>query len=1602
MNRTWKTRIKAATGGFIATAFLVGLLGAAIALPSQASAVSMADYTWYPLFLSQTVPPNILFIVDLGNDTIPAAYDGANSGINSAPNQNHYPMSFCCTPTATVTSDKYASNVTLTYLAAQNQTSLIAVDINGNALTDLTATTTTPADSFNPNKSFYGAFDPLRCYGTNSNSFIYGATKALVTDACAATQWDGNFLNWLAMRKKDVAYQVLIGGTSLPASSNTDGTADNLAGEGVTGRNGTTDTCATNSKSCWRYVKFVPNAALAGRVPTTLPNPVVDAPAGGSGGVTVAAGLFFASGEGKIYVNDNNTANPFDNAPGNQYIIKVDLTTEPNVPSGTGNISGYCNPSDLYNTALNPLFAGHFICYRRDRSLGLFQKLRLDSMHVGIMFVNSGSGQAGRMQFNFDDAFNPASITGIRNQHIQTHSPLSEALYEGLCLYRLSQGPCYNNGGSSASNFPSAVGAAGDPFFFVCLTRDSSGNCIQTLNKTVHCCKSFVLMLSPGIAEADGNAPNRQTPFKNLNAPYVDGDNSLFAGTNSAVVTSGAAGDRLDDIANYGRTHDIRNDQAAVTDPANQGATPVGLPGNQYVTFYAVNAMGNVAGSQLLASAAKYGGFLDRNSDNQVDLAGSQTCNYPPGSSLGTGASTSNPEWDLDRNCVPDTYFEASEGGALEAEINRALADILARSASGTSVSVLATSSTGEGAIYQSYFFPSQYEGLNEIKWSGFTQGLFVDSFGNIREDYSGPDCTGQPDGKLVLEHDCIIKLRFDTSTNEVKVDRYQDQNGDGAADPTTPVQTVLLKDISPIWEAGGRLAYLDPGTNCPSDQAGVTCRRILTWTDTNNDKRVASSETIEFKADTAASQQKLCPYLASQSVLDCNSSIAANQANALLQAANLIKFVRGEDGTALCISGSCLRDRKIKVTNPDAMTTPAVVKVWKLGDIVDSTPTVVGTPVERYDVIYGDPSYSTFFVQYLNRRRMTYVGANDGMIHAFNSGFHVAGDDLATPEIEHGRFLKSPPGGSGITTSRALSPLGAELWAFIPQELLPHLKWYADQNYTHVAYVDLKPKVTDARIFCDAGNPATGPSCLTGQSGPPSVGTSVHPGGWGTILIGGMRFGGSCGNCVSGVNNGGPPMTVTADFNSNGTTTDAGDTRSFYSAYFVLDITDPEQDPKLLWVFTDSGLGLTTGAPAVVRVNPLGDTKTDNTNAHWVVIFGSGTTGYTGNSTQVAKFFAVDLVTGPTYNAGTGAFTGQAYWACSVGGVCDSNSFMGDIITVDSNLDYRVDVIYAGSAMTNSSSPPAYIGKMYHLATGATSSTGTPTNFSTWGIASATSSRIPTVLLATFTCGPTPCTGSTLAGPITSGASVSSDNNNNIWVFFGTGRFFSQSDKSNVDPQYYFGVKDPVANSSSCIEITTTSCQKNNLLDVSNVSVCLTGVGTCTTTNQVTGIAGITDYSSLVNKITNATTPSLNMDGWFLTFPVAGERSLSRSIVLGGMVFFTTFTPDNDICSAGGNGNLYSLYYLTGGAYSQSTIGTSPVGTNENINRSIALGIGLPSQMAVQIGAQGTGVAGGASTAGCTGHLTGYIQSSTGVLGQFCGQTALGPWSRLISWRDL
>ncbi|MEK6617929.1 MAG: hypothetical protein AABY90_04465, partial [Nitrospirota bacterium] len=567
----------------------------------------------------------------------------------------------------------------------------------------------------------------------------------------------------------------------------------------------------------------------------------------------------------------------------------------------------------------------------------------------------------------------------------------------------------------------------------------------------------------------------------------------------------------MDELAYWAHTTDLRQATIPVINEAGHD-----LAGFQNLTFYVFQAAKDPIGRDFLRHVAVAGGFEDVNGNNLPDNG------LTPAAPCSTTDLTQPCEWDkvvsatgaAGRDNIPDAYFEAESVDELQDKLTATINAILQRSASGTSLSVLATSSTGEGAAYQAYFYPHLVEGFNQVDWVGYLQSLFVDAFGNTRED------TDQ-DGRLVLKNDKIVVNRYDSVKQVVRVDKYVDLNEDGKADDLNSDTVINASDCSPcdkplsdivaIWEAGKQLALM-----------AESARKILTWVDTNNNGLVESGEQIPF---TAANATTLGPYLRAGA--------------APYTATNIINFIRGVDPQ---VAG--LRDRLLQV--PPGSGTQ---KVWKLGDPIHATPTVVGTPKERYDVLYGDASYTAYFQQYKSRRQVAYAGANDGMLHAFNIGFFHRGDDPSTSassKVEHGWFTRT------ATDNSSGSLLGDELWGFIPYELLPQLQWLTRTDYMHVYYVDLKPKVTDARIFTPDAD---------------------HPNGWGTILIGGFRMGGSCKACTAGT--GAPEMKVNI----------GGTDHFFYSAYFVLDITNPEADPKLLWSFSYQDLGLTTSYPAVVRV---------------------------------------------------------------------------------------------------------------------------------------------------------------------------------------------------------------------------------------------------------------------------------------------------------------------------------------------------------------------------------------------------------------------------------
>ena len=1075
-------------------------------------------------------------------------------------------------------------------------------------------------------------------------------------------------------------------------------------------------------------------------------------------------------------------------------------------------------------------------------------------------------------------------VNAIENTDATTYTPLSESLYEAA-RYFAQVVPAF-----AASDYSYTV-TNRDPYYFK--SPDWSNN---APGEYVTCCKSFVMVFTDGEPTQDTNVPASLQDYADAHhgSHCTSTTTTTCVGHKTDYAISGKH--YLDDVAYYAHTTDLRQTTLPVFSPTGANEAGKDLTGFQNITVYTFYAFGQAIGREILQTTAKTGGFEDRNGNNQPDLVEEydKVNNY-------TGAAGADG--------LPDTYFESADADDLRDKLVSAITSILQRSASGTAVSVLATSSTGDGSLYQSFFYPLTYEGTREIKWTGYTQGLFLDTFGNLREDTDA-------DGRLIYTLDKIVRTRFDTATNNVLVDRYHDSDGDGKADAVTPYESVQLREMNGIWEAGKRLAL-----TAPAD------RTLLTWVDLDNDGLVDSGEQLSF---TTANSATLSPYLRAGA--------------APYTADNIINFIRGTQVTGM-------RDRQLTVGGS--------LSVWKYGDPIHSTPTIVGTPKERFDLLYGDATYTPFFQLYKNRRQVAYVGSNDGMMHAFNGGFYHRGDDASTGSaVEHGWYTKNP---TDNTTGKAL---GDELWGFIPYQLLPHLKWLTQADYTHVYYVDLKPKVTDVKIFCgDATSPTT---CIDGQSG------VTHPGGWGTIMIGGFRMGGSCGACAAAT--GAPTMSVTI----------SGTPRNFYTAYFVLDITDPEAAPKLLWSFSSSNLGLSTSYPSVVRTSPAADAKADHANAKWYVVFGSGVYGYkaaidlpTGTAGQSANLFAVDLIAGP----GTG---NSLVRTMPVG---SWESFMADLITLDKNLDYRSDSIYVGRTIDpEASGRLIWSGKMYRLTMGTCASA--PCSTSTWGIASG-SDRVPTEILDTF-----PPSGTTFyMGPIVSAPTVTLDDAGKTWLFFGTGRYFSSDDKTNADTQYFFGIKDSVM-SGACVQTNDTNCQDDDLVNVSSAQVCVVGVGTCGAgTDQVTGVTGVTTFTgtgttSLIGLVQSK-------DGWYTTLPAARERVLVNPTLIGGIAFFPSFTPDNNICAATGSSNLYALFYLTGSAYTESIIGTTASGSNQIVNRSMSLGTGLAAQMAIHLGSQGSGAVGG----GCQGGMGGFINTSSGNIAQTCAKTAYSVRSRYVAW---
>jgi len=1327
----------------------LGLLGATGAEGTN----TMAPYLSTPIFMANAVPPNVLIIFD-------------NSGSMNA--------------------------------MAYWEEEVLHDDLTPGEYDII------PSSPYDPTKDYYGYF----VAGTLGNRVMYSySSNKFQRDPSG--EWEGNFLNWLTMRRVDIARKVLVGGlaTSRTGSGNT-----TLIGEDPTqwGRTYKIELDATT------LMDYTPH----------------------DDGDDLYVGLK----DGYLYVSKDLGTSPFDKFD-YQYAIKVERDSS---------------------------YADEAFDFHDGNIAGVMQKVG-DKAYWGLEFFRNGTGSGENGGYIKNRVGHPTITnlyTNIENEGMQNWTPLAESLYVAMQYFKQqpidpSLASLYNPGYQINSTW--------DPY-------DQEG-------ESAHCAKSFVLLFTDGSSTKDLNIPNA---YK-----YYDGDPNDPNSQTPSYLSEGS--DYLDDLALYARTNDLRPE----------------LEDDQNIELFVVYAFGDdPAARRLLKDSSRNGGFIDKTGNNRPDpAAGSavQTVDY-------TAPVTDDTwfEWwedkrtSADGSALPDTYFEAKDGWQLELELINAITKILERANSGTAVSVLATSGEGEGSLYQAFFKPKFSTATEEVHWTGYLQGLWVDALGNLREDVGTT-------GVLELDKDPIVNFIYDDTEGATKFERH----AVSAAYPygtTNPPTLHPLVELKPLWEAASQLA-----------SRSAVDRDIYTFVDSDG-----------FIPFTEANRVKLKPYLdlADDDATGLYNYLALDEDD---RVTNLIRYIRGVDSASELKGTTNTRNRTLDG------------KVWKLGDIVHSTPTPVGRPADNYDIIYGDDTYADYYRLHKDREIAVYSGANDGMLHAFLAGIFKPGASLT------GDGAKFTVDAAKYGSLKA----GDEIWAYIPQNLLSHLKWLADPDYiegTHVYYVDLKPRIFDVRLYegADVGGPLN--TLWTTTMTPEQ--RAERPNGWCTLLVGGMRFGGGS-------------ITVSGDWNNNGVDDDSD--RVFSSSYFAIDITDP-QKPIFLWERTYDNLGFSTSFPAVFKVDDkqiIGTKPNESVQVdkrHWYLLFGSGPTTYEGTSTQNGRIFLVDLATGDPARIFTQS-TNPTSGTVSL----PPTGFMGSPVTVDLSVDYSVNVAYIGESHEDKGDE---LGGLYRLQVPATLDyvndqpvllyTVDP---ATWVLSQMVQTDSP------ITAAPAAAVGT-------------EDSAHSLWLYFGTGRYLSNGDKTDTSQQYLIGLKDPYYNgllsdAERADILAAEPLVAFDPIDVNTNHLLFNTTGVRIYTDGSTSIAGTT-FGDL--KIEQSYDERYAC-GWYKNLE-SGERIINKPSLLGGILLAPSFVPNQDICGFGGNSYLHALYFETGTAFYKSVVGVEAEGDKDRVLDRIDLGLGISSSLGIHVGRES--------------GARGFIQQSTGTIAQINLTPAFSVKSGFVNWREV
>ena len=353
------------------------------------------------------------------------------------------------------------------------------------------------------------------------------------------------------------------------------------------------------------------------------------------------------------------------------------------------------------------------------------------------------------------------------------------------------------------------------------------------------------------------------------------------------------------------------------------------------------------------------------------------------------------------------TYFSARDPKQLTDSLKKALADIQSKVGAGSAASSSSLKPTaGDNYDYLASYFTT--------KWIGNLEAREVD----------------------------LVTLE----TKKTALWCVENIAAEACAAPATLVSdsgTFYCRSTSSNTAACDALGGTLTGTDCnkpvTTSCTGKMNAQVATSSDSRNIKINNGSSLVDFNYGNLNTTQKAkfeSTFLSTHlSQWDTLTSGTGGQ-QSLAVGNNFINYLRGQKGFE------------------DRSSNPASNRIFRtreatLGDITESQPAYVAKPIYKYT----DAGYSAFATAKASRAGMVYVGANDGMLHAFNAS------------------------------------TGLEAWAFIPTPVIPNLWKLADRDYaiSHQNYVNGDPMVFEA--------------CTSGCSGGGAV--------WKTVLIGGLNGGG-------------------------------------------------------------------------------------------------------------------------------------------------------------------------------------------------------------------------------------------------------------------------------------------------------------------------------------------------------------------------------------------------------------------------------------------------------------------------------------------------------------